>query len=105
MSLTSTFKNAVQKVSDFHLNRRGRLGLVFGLAVGIGSTYTGIGQELVVDFTNAIFDLSKENQGSSRNIYNSMLQSFAAVTTIAGVLADVGIHKIRTRKDKNAPSI
>lgn len=95
--MKQSFNKTVKAIGDYHLKHRGRLGLAFGLVVGVGATYTGFGQDLAMTTADAIFNLSQESEVVRIDAKFLMLQNLAALTVLISLGSDVWVHKLRTK--------
>jgi|GEM_PF-4585347 len=98
MKASSFFSEAAQKVGAFHLNHRGVLGVTFGIAAGVGLSYTGFGQEAVWAVTGYFYEEAQLDSVAATEFSRSILESVAALTTLGGILTDVALHKYRRNK-------
>src|SRR5262245_51512919 len=103
MRLIPLFKIAAQKIADYHLAHRAHIGGVLGLAVGVGLSYTGFGQQLGSDLAD-LFCAAGAASEEKQAFATMGLQIIAAGVTAIGAIADAVIHSYREKITPLPPS-
>ncbi|MBU0859683.1 MAG: hypothetical protein KJ667_07075 [Alphaproteobacteria bacterium] len=98
-------RTAFNKVADFHMKKRGMLGLGVGLVAGMVAARNGFGFEAMTDLVEMLFlpegeTIAQHPQLITRELL--IIPSLFLMVSCAGV--DAGIHTLRKRaQDRSDP--